>query len=90
MMSLGVSKRAVQAAVSLLGLAAIWQLASYFFPPFLFPPVNAIAKYVWEILTSWTLFVDVLMTSARIFGGLMGAFIVGGSLALLLYLSRSL
>lgn len=90
MMSFGISKRAVQAVVSLVGLAAIWQIASLFFPPFLFPPVTAIAKYVWEILTSWEMFLDVLMTSGRIFGGLMGAFVVGGILALLLYASRTI
>lgn len=90
MMSLGVNRRAIQAVASLLGLAAVWQFASYFFPPFLFPSVGSIAQYVWEILTSWALFVDVLMTSARIFGGLLGAFIVGGLLALLLYVSKTL
>lgn len=89
MSSLGISKRGVQAVVSLLGLAALWQLASLFFPPFLFPPVNAIAVQVWQILTSWELVVDVLMTSARIFGGLFGAFVVGGLLALLLHASRT-
>lgn len=90
MKSLGISTRAIQSVASLLGLAAIWQIASYFFPEFLFPSVTSIAKNVWEILTSWELFADVLMTSGRIFGGLMGAFLLGGVVALLLYASRTL
>jgi len=31
--------RFVQATLSMLALAAVWQLLSHVFPPFLFPPV---------------------------------------------------
>ena len=34
--------RFLQAAASMLLLAAVWQILSYFFPPFLFPPVPAV------------------------------------------------
>jgi len=35
--------------VAIAGLAVAWQIASYFFPSFLFPPVPAIAERFVEI-----------------------------------------
>ena len=81
--------RVVQAAASMIALAAIWQLLSMMFPPFLFPPVPDIIKRTIEILITGSLLIDVLLTAARIFAGLLGAFILGGLLALAIGQSRT-
>ena len=71
--------RVLQAAAGMIVLAAAWQVLSLFFPPYLFPPVPEIIARTIEILITGSLMVDVLLTAARIFGGLFGAFILGGS-----------
>lgn len=76
--------RGLQAAASMLVLAAAWQILSWFFPHFLFPPVPDIISRTIEVLITGSLLADVLLTAARIFGGLLGAFIFGGALALLI------
>jgi ABC-type nitrate/sulfonate/bicarbonate transport system permease component len=81
--------RILQAAVSMLALAAAWQILSFFFPPFLFPPVPAIISRTIEILVTGSLLADVLLTAGRIFAGLAGAFIVGSIVALIIGRSRT-
>jgi len=84
------SMRFLQAVVSMLVLAAAWQIASTFFPHFIFPPVPDIISRTIEILITGSLLADVLVTAARILGGLFGAFISGCVLALLIGRSRLL
>jgi ABC-type nitrate/sulfonate/bicarbonate transport system permease component len=59
-------------------------------PPFLFPPVPEIIKRTVEILITASLLTDVLLTGARIFGGLFGAFFIGAALALVIARSKTL
>jgi NitT/TauT family transport system permease protein len=73
-----------QAAVSTLVLLAAWQIASYFFPHYLFPPVDAIVARTLKIFIDPGLLIEVLATAARIFGGLFGAFIFGCLLAVVI------
>ena len=82
--------RVLQAAVSMLVLAAAWQGLSMIFPGFLFPPVPEIMTRTVEILFTGALLTDVLLTAARIFGGLLGAFILGCLLAMLVARSKTL
>lgn len=82
--------RLLQAVASMLMLAAVWQILSYVFPPFLFPPVPAIVDRTVEILITGSLLSDVLLTAGRIFGGLFGAFIFGAVLAVLIGQSRTM
>jgi len=72
----------LQAAASTLVLLAAWQIASYFFPHYLFPPVQDIVARTLKILVTWPELAQVLETAARIFVGLTGAFVVGSLLAL--------
>lgn len=65
-------------------IIALWQFASLFFPSFLFPSLINVFWRCLEILSSGTLFADVLATVLRILAGLAGAFIIGGALALLM------
>ena len=82
--------RALQAATGMIVLAAIWQILSMVFPPFLFPPVPEIISRTIEVLITGSLLADVLLTAARIFCGLLGAFILGGMLALAIGQSRTM
>ncbi len=82
--------RALQAAAGMIVLAVLWQIMSMIFPPFLFPPVSQIITRTVEVLITGSLLVDVLLTAWRIFGGLFGAFILGGVLALVIGQSRTM
>ena len=81
--------RVLQAAAGMLVLAAGWQILSCLFPHYLFPPVPEIISRTIEVLITGSLLVDVLLTAARIFGGLFGAFILGGMLALVIGQSKT-
>jgi ABC-type nitrate/sulfonate/bicarbonate transport system permease component len=74
--------RILQATASTLGIAALWQVASLFFPHYLFPPVPDIVVRTVGILFSWPLLSEVLVTALRIFAGLLGAFVLGAVMAL--------
>jgi NitT/TauT family transport system permease protein len=76
--------RAMQAAASTLAIAALWQIASQFFPPYLFPSVPDIVVRTVGIVFSWPLLSEVLVTALRIFAGLFGAFVLGAMLALVI------
>jgi len=76
--------RFLQAAASTFVLAGAWQIASLFFPHYLFPPVLEIVKRTLEIILDGPLLAEVLVTAARIFSGLLGAFVLGSIMALLI------
>jgi NitT/TauT family transport system permease protein len=81
--------KAFDVVIPFVVLAALWQLGSMLLPPYLFPSLISVFSYCIRILSSWTLFQDVLMTSGRIIAGLVGAFVFGAILALLMYRSDS-
>ena len=76
--------QALRAAASTLVLLAAWQIASFFFPPYLFPPLQDIFSRTVEIFANTQLLFDVFATALRIFAGLMGAFLFGCLLALVI------
>jgi NitT/TauT family transport system permease protein len=76
--------RVLQATASTLVLAGLWQIASLFFPHYLFPPLLDVVKRVVDIVISGPLLTEVLVTAARIFAGLAGAFLLGAVVALLI------
>ncbi|CAM9892991.1 unnamed protein product, partial [Phaeothamnion confervicola] len=71
-----------QATVGIAVLLAAWQIASFFFPHYLFPPVQDVVARTVKILVSWPELVQVLETAGRIFAGLAGAFVLGSLLAI--------
>jgi NitT/TauT family transport system permease protein len=77
-------RRFLQAAASTLVLAALWQIASYFFPHYLFPPVEQVVMRTVRILVNWPELSQVLETALRIFAGLFGAFLLGCVVALVI------
>ena len=70
-------------------LAGLWQFASLFFPPFLFPSLVDVFWRFLSIVTDWSQFVDVFATVMRILAGLAGAFIIGAILAVIMAKSRA-
>jgi NitT/TauT family transport system permease protein len=70
--------------ISIAGLAIAWQIASYFFPNFLFPTIPAIFEKFVEIFSSLDTTLDALSTAGRILLGLAGAFILGSVIAALM------
>jgi NitT/TauT family transport system permease protein len=82
-------RRAFTYVLPFVVVAGVWQIASLFFPPFLFPSLVDVFKRCIVILTSWSQFSDVLATVGRILAGLAGAFIVGTALAVVMARSRA-
>src|ERR1044071_7710822 len=72
----------LRGAISTAVLLAAWQVASYFFPHYLFPPVQDVVYRTFKILFTWPELRQVLETAGRIFAGLAGAFVLGALIAL--------
>ena len=60
-----------QATAGTLVLVVAWQIASYFFPHYLFPPVQDIVGRTIRILINWPELKQVLETAARIFAPIL-------------------
>src|SRR3546814_7651761 len=50
---------------AIIALAVLWEVASWFFPPFLFPPLGSIARIYAEIVTTWADFANAGATGLR-------------------------
>jgi NitT/TauT family transport system permease protein len=87
--SAGLGRRGLSYILPFAVVAGIWQIASLFFPPFLFPSLIDVFKRCFAIFASWSEFSDVLATVGRILAGLAGAFIVGAALAVSMARSRA-
>ena len=71
-------------------MAVLWQIAALFSPSYLFPSLVDVFWRCLDILASRPQLVHVLGTIARILAGLLGAFVIGAALALLMVRSRLL
>ena len=71
-------------------VAAVWQVVGLFFPPFLFPSLVDVFWRCLDILSSGSQVGDVLATVYRILAGMLGAFILGGILAVLMARSEAM
>ena len=70
-------------------LAACWQVASLFFPKYLFPSLIDVFWHTLAIFSDWSQFSEVLATVGRILAGLIGAFVIGGAAATLMVRSAA-
>jgi NitT/TauT family transport system permease protein len=77
-----------QYCASFLIVLVVWQLMSYFFPPYLVPGVPRVAAQVWEILTERGSLLSAGATFARILAGLTLSFVIGCLLGLGMALYR--
>ena len=73
-------RRQTETVVSLLAVVILWQLASYAFPAYLFPPVNLIGDALGAIIIDGQIW-EASATYLRILAGMAGAFVLGGILA---------
>jgi NitT/TauT family transport system permease protein len=87
--SVMIRRRGLSYVLPFVVLAALWQITSLFFPPFLFPSLIDVFKRCVDILLSWTQLSDVLATVGRILAGLAGAFAAGAALAVTMFRSRA-
>jgi NitT/TauT family transport system permease protein len=87
--SVMIGRRGLSYVLPFVVLAGLWQIASLFFPPFLFPSLVDVFKRCFDILVSWSQLSDVLATVGRILAGLAGAFIAGAALAVAMFRSRA-
>ncbi len=87
--SAAIGRRGLTYVLPFVVVAGLWQIASLFFPPFLFPSLVDVFKRCFDILITWSQLVDVLATVGRILAGLAGAFIVGAVFAVLMVRSRA-
>src|ERR1700686_3129866 len=74
----------LEGVIALIGLAVVWEIVSFFTPPFLFPSVPQIAARFVEIFSTWSTAYDAVATGLRILAGLSGAFVLGSILAMLM------
>lgn len=82
-------RRLAEVAAPFVALAALWQIASLYFPKYLFPPLLDVFWRTLDIFVDWPQFAQVLATVGRILGGLAGAFVIGAALAILMVRSRA-
>jgi NitT/TauT family transport system permease protein len=82
-------RRLAEVAAPFVALAALWHIASFYFPKYLFPPLLDVFWRTLEIFADWPQFAQVLATVGRILGGLAGAFVIGAALAILMARSRA-
>jgi NitT/TauT family transport system permease protein len=83
-------RRLAELIAPFLVLAALWQVASFYFPKYLFPPLADVLWRTLDIFASWPQFAQVLATVGRILGGLAGAFVIGIVLAIVMVRSGAL
>jgi NitT/TauT family transport system permease protein len=81
--------RVAQILAPFVVLAALWQIASLYFPKYLFPSLLDVAAHIVAIFSRWALFAEVLATVGRILAGLIGAFVAGAMIAALMFQSRA-
>ena len=76
------------AVVSVGLLLIVWQVASFFLPEFIVPGLQLIGLEFVRMFEDGTLVSDSLLTLVRVMLGLIGGFIFGGALGLLMGLAR--
>lgn len=70
-------RRTVRTVLPFLVIAALWQTASFFTEPYLFPGLGSVAKRFWAIITTWDLLSQGLVTWARVVGAVGISLLIG-------------
>jgi NitT/TauT family transport system permease protein len=76
-----------KAIVAFVGLAAVWQIVSLFSPVWLFPGLHLIFTELFNIVTTWELLYQGLISFARLIAAILASVIVGVPIGLLMGLS---
>ena len=70
-------------------LAGLWETASFFSPPYLFPGLGLILQDVWKILTTWDLLYQGLVTWARLVASVAASLALGIPIGLAMGMSHA-
>jgi ABC-type nitrate/sulfonate/bicarbonate transport system permease component len=81
--------RTFRAILPFLVIAALWETASLFTKPYLFPGLGSIAKSFWTILTTWELLSQGLVTWLRLLVAVSASLIIGIPVGLAMGLSTT-
>lgn len=73
----GAMRLSWKAVLPFVVLAGLWQLASEFSPPYLFPGLGLILHDVWTVLTTWDLLYQGLVTWARLLFAVLLSLVIG-------------
>jgi NitT/TauT family transport system permease protein len=80
----GSLRRIAETLAPFLLLALLWQVASFYFPPYLFPSLVDVAGHTVAIFSDLAQLGEVFATVGRILAGLIGAFVIGTVIATLM------
>ncbi|MBR1222792.1 ABC transporter permease [Bradyrhizobium sp. U87765 SZCCT0131] len=84
----GLVGRVLRAVLPFVVIAIIWQIASLYTKPYLFPGLGSVAKSFWTILTTWDLLSQGLVTWARLVVAVAASLVIGIPIGLAIGLSR--
>lgn len=73
----GFAGRVMRTALPFAVMAMLWQIASLYSKPYLFPGLGSIAVSFWTILTTWDLLSQGLVTWARIVVAVAASLVIG-------------
>lgn len=85
--SRGFVSRVIRATLPFLVIAILWQIASFYTKPYLFPGLGSVAKSFWNILTTWDLLSQGLITWARLVVAVAISLVIGIPIGLVMGLS---
>lgn len=73
----GFARRLIRIILPFLVIAVLWETASFFTKPYLFPGLGSVAKSFWTILTTWDLLSQGFVTWARLLVAVSISLLVG-------------
>jgi NitT/TauT family transport system permease protein len=74
----------IAVVVDLVVIASLWQISTYFLPPIITPGLGAIGRALLDIFIDPEQRIHLIYTSLRVLFSLLGAFVIGSSLGLLM------
>lgn len=86
----GFVRRLIRAVLPFVVIAILWQVASFYTKPYLFPGLGSVAKSLWTILTTWDLLSQGFVTWARLVLAVAASLVIGIPIGLAMGLSPSI
>ena len=79
-----------KAVIAFACVAVAWQIVSFFSPVYLFPSVHLIVKAFFEIVTTWELLLQGIISFSRLVAAILFSVIIGVPIGLLMGLSTTI
>lgn len=86
----GIARRLFRAVLPFVAIAILWQIASFYTKPYLFPGLGSVAKSLWTILTTWDLLSQGFVTWARLVLAVAASLVIGIPIGLVMGLSPNI